>query len=80
MKVSELIKRLEKMKDAELGDFDIRLLVGDSYSVYGEYATISKNLDFSVNRDLKKITIQSILDNKHEDGLKFPKITFRKAV
>ena len=63
-----------------LGSFDVRLLVGDSYSVYGEYATLLENSDFSVNKDLKKVSICSSLDSKTESGLKLPKITFRKAV
>ena len=85
MKVSDLIKKLESLKEKH-GDNDLRFTVKDYYSVYGEEMTTSLRCGENTNlpsdwQDVVSngngITTISFALSESREG-KNPKITFRK--
>lgn len=85
MKTSDLIFKLQTLM-AKHGDLELNFAVKDSYSNYGDAATMNLHVGdnsnipnhffgFGVNRDSKTITLSLNLDCKGETK---PKITFRK--
>jgi hypothetical protein len=85
MKTSDLIKKLESLKEKH-GDNELRFTVKDHYSIYGEEMTTGLKCGENTNTpsDWSSVfsngsgctTIEFSLSESREG--KYPKITFRK--